>query len=206
MGLLRAAADAVIVGAGTLRAVPRHLWTAEHVFPAMSDEYHELRRRLGKLRDPLNVIVTASGRLDLARSVFSSGKVAALIVTTVQGARRLSAARSLLTVEVAVAGKSGTLSARAVLKAVRDAERYDLRLVEGGPHLIGDFFAEGALDELFLTLAPQIAGRDDPSARPGLVSGRTFAPEHPIWGSLAGVRRGESHLFLRFDFTKRTVR
>ena len=34
MGLLRALADAVIVGAGTLRAVsPHHRWTAEYIYP-----------------------------------------------------------------------------------------------------------------------------------------------------------------------------
>jgi riboflavin biosynthesis pyrimidine reductase len=31
MGLLRAFADAVLVGAGTLRATPGHQWTAEHI-------------------------------------------------------------------------------------------------------------------------------------------------------------------------------
>ena len=36
MGLLRAAADAVIVGAGTLRAVPHHVWTAAYVCPALA--------------------------------------------------------------------------------------------------------------------------------------------------------------------------
>src|SRR5215472_12956790 len=32
MGLLRAVADAVIVGAGTLRSVPQHLWTAQYIY------------------------------------------------------------------------------------------------------------------------------------------------------------------------------
>lgn len=41
----------------------------------------------------------------------------------------------------------------------------------------GQFLAERALDELFLTLAPQIAGRDEHSQRPGLVSGHLFAPD-----------------------------
>ena len=63
---------------------------------------------------------------------------------------------------------------------------------------MGDFFAEQCLDELFLTLAPQIAGRDVHSERPGLVMGRLFAPEHPLWGTLIGVKRGGSHLFLRY--------
>ena len=198
MGLLRAVADAVIVGAGTLRAVPRHLWTAEHVYPAMSTEYGELRRRLGKPPVPLNVIVTARGELDLRLPVFSSGKVPVLIVTTARGARRLSSSELPRIVSVAVAGTSGPLRARAVLRAVRTTGRHDVLLVEGGPHLLGDFLAEGYLNELFLTLAPQIAGRKDPVERPGLVMGRAFAPEHPLWASLVGVRRGASLLFLRF--------
>jgi riboflavin biosynthesis pyrimidine reductase len=65
---------------------------------------------------------------------------------------------------------------------------------------LGDFFAEGCLDELFLTLAPQVAGRDGSVERPGLVAGRRFAPEQPLWGTLVGVRRGGSHLFLRYAF------
>jgi riboflavin biosynthesis pyrimidine reductase len=200
MGLLRSVADAVIVGAGTLRAVPRHLWTAGHVYPSLATEYGDLRRRLGKTPHPLNVIVTTQGDLDPDLPVFSSGKVPALIVTTARGARRLSKTGLRPGVGVAVAGESGPLSARAILKAVRGAGHTDVLLVEGGPHLIGDFFAEGCLDELFLSLAPQVAGRKDPTSRPGLVAGRTFAPEHPLWGSLVGVRRGASFLYLRFQF------
>ena len=70
----------------------------------------------------------------------------------------------------------------------------------GGPQLLGDFFAEGLLDELFLTLAPQIAGRDTSTERPGLVTGQRFAPEHPLWGTLVSVKRAGSHLFLRYAF------
>lgn len=75
--------------------------------------------------------------------------------------------------------------------------------MEGGPYLLADFLAEGLLDELFLTLAPQVAGRDDASARLGLVSGRVFAPACPLWATLVGVKRGGSHLFLRYAFRTR---
>src|SRR5215471_6092226 len=37
MGLLRAAADAVIVGAGTLRASPHHVWSAAYIYPELAD-------------------------------------------------------------------------------------------------------------------------------------------------------------------------
>jgi riboflavin biosynthesis pyrimidine reductase len=202
MGILRAAADAVIVGAGTLRAVPHHRWTAPHIYAAAAPEYAELRRRLRKPPNPTNVIVTASGALDLRLPVFSSPQIPVLIVTTSVGARRLSAGRSRPWIRVVAARRRGPVSARAILKAVGAPGRPHLLLVEGGPHLIGAFFEEERLDELFLTLAPQVAGREDASRRPGLVEGRTFAPDHPLWGSLTGVRRGGSYLFLRFAFPR----
>jgi hypothetical protein len=36
MGLLRAIADVVIVGAGTLRADPEHRWTAAYIAPSLA--------------------------------------------------------------------------------------------------------------------------------------------------------------------------
>ena len=95
---------------------------------------------------------------------------------------------------------AGGLSARAILEAVSRVRQSDMILVEGGPQLMGDFFVERCLDELFLTLAPQIAGRDENTQRPGFVAGKRFAPEHPVWGTLIGVKRGGSHLFLRYAF------
>jgi riboflavin biosynthesis pyrimidine reductase len=75
-----------------------------------------------------------------------------------------------------------------------------LILVEGGPHLLGAFYAEHLLDEQFLTLAPQIAGRDVGDQRLSLVMGQAFAPRRPLWGTLTDLRRGSSHLFLRYSF------
>ena len=200
MGLLRAVADAVIVGAGTLRAVPRHLWTAEYVYPALANEYQQLRSELGKAGPPLNVIVTASGTIDVTLPVFQSGEVAVLIVTTQEGAQRIRTQALGRLVQVAAVEQAGVLSAQAIVEAVSTVRQCEVILVEGGPQLMGDFFAEQRLDELFLTLAPQVAGRDDSIDRPGLVAGKRFAPEHPIWGALVGVKRGGSHLFLRYAF------
>jgi hypothetical protein len=86
------------------------------------------------------------------------------------------------------------------LRAVAQVRPATAILVEGGPRLIGDFFAAQGLDVLFLTLAPQVAGRDRAAERPGLVAGQIFAPDHPVWSTLAGVKRAGSHLFLRYEF------
>ena len=200
MGLLRAVADAVIVGAGTLRSVPQHRWTAQYIYPPLADVYQQLRTSLGKANPPLNVIVTAHGEVSLGLPVFQSGEVPVLIITTTQGAERIRAQHLPPGVEVSAVPSTGSLSARAILQEVNRVRQCDVILVEGGPQLMGDFFAEHFLDELFLTLAPQIAGRDKSIERPGLVAGKRFAPEMPLWGTLIGVKRGGSHLFLRYIF------
>jgi riboflavin biosynthesis pyrimidine reductase len=200
MGLLRAAADAVIVGAGTLRAVPQHRWTAAYVCPALADAYQMLRAARGKPGPPLNVIVTARGAIDLGLPVFQSGEVPVLIVTTARGAQLLHARGLSRSVQLADVQSLGRLSAAAILDAVRRVRSSDVLLVEGGPRLMGDFLAEQRLDELFLTLAPQIAGRDATHHRPGLVAEELLAPDRPRWGTLVGVKRAGSHLFLRYAF------
>ena len=201
MGLLRALADVVIVGAGTLRAAPDHRWTAAYIAPSFTEPFKVLRTSLGKSEPPLNVIVTARGEIDLALPVFQSGEVAVLIVTTTRGEERIREQRLPPGVEVsAVQSVADTLNAQAILEAVSRVRQSDVILVEGGPQLMGDFFAERFLDELFLTLAPQIAGRDGNVERPGFVAGKRFAPEYPLWGRLIGVKRGGSHLFLRYAF------
>jgi len=206
MGVLRAIADVVIVGAGTLRADPQHRWTAAYVAPSFAGEFQTLRTALGKSPSPLNVIVTARGAVNLALPVFQSGEVPVLIVTTTHGEKRLRQQRLPPGVEVsAVQSAAGTLKARAILEAVSRVRLSDVVLVEGGPQLMGDIFAERALDELFLTLAPQIAGREGSATRPGLVAGKRFAPESPLWGTLIGVKRGGSHLFLRYAFETKEI-
>lgn len=201
MGLLRALSDAVIVGAGTLRSVPKHRWTAPAIFPALAEAYQQLRASLGKPEPPLQVIVTASGDLDLTLPVFQSGEAPALIVTTASGAGRLSAGAFPAWVQLLAVKGVDRLSASAVLEAVSRVRPCDIILTEGGPVLLGDFLAEGKLDELFLTLAPQVAGRDASTHRPGFADGTLFAPAHPLWSTLVDVRRAGSHLFLRYAFT-----
>ncbi|HTP06904.1 MAG TPA: dihydrofolate reductase family protein [Anaerolineae bacterium] len=200
MGLLRAVADAVIVGAGTLRASPQHLWIAETTYRPLAEVYRMLHSDLGKTEPPLNVIVTAHGDLDLRLPVFHTESIPVLIVTTSDGARHLRKQSLPNRLQVAIVEGAEQVSARSILAAVARARRCEVILTEGGPRLIGDFFAEKCLDELFLTLAPQIAGRDDLIERPGLVAGKTFAPDHALWGKLASIKRGGDHLFLRYTF------
>lgn len=207
MGLLRVIADVVIVGAGTLSVDRHHIWTAERIFPDLAHEYRRLRATLGNHAPPLNVIISGSGHvINLSSPVFASGEVSTLIVTTTVGAKLLHTKELPEAVEVCtVRSNVSTIHSRAILEQVGRRLQIGagkLILVEGGPHLLGTFYAEDALDEQFLTLAPQIAGRDVGDQRLSLVMGRTFAPRHPLWGTLIDLRRGSSHLFLRYAFPR----
>lgn len=203
MGLLRAVADVVMVGSGTLRADRHSVWTAEAIFPELVDEYRHLSKTLSKQEVPLNVIVSGSGEIDLRLPVFTSGKVSTLVVTTTAGAKCLLKKNVPDSVEIrAIRSRTNSISAIAILDEVCRVSGGKRILVEGGPRLLGDFYAERLVDEQFLTIAPQIAGRDSGDRRLSLVMGQMFAPRHALWGNLVDVRRGRSHLFLRYAFSE----
>jgi len=200
MGLLRAISDAIIVGAGTLRVARNHRWTASYIYPPLADAYQQLRSNLGKSELPLNVFVTELGNIDLGLPVFQLAELPILIVTTKQGHDRIQAQAIPPSVQIASVERNGPLSAQAILKAVTRVRRCEVILTEGGPQLFGNFLSEKCLNELFLTLSPQIAGRDGHIERGGIVAGKIFAPDHPLWGKLISIKRGGSHLFLRYAF------
>lgn len=200
VGLLRAVADVVIIGAATMRVEQGNLLTPAIIAPWLQAEYQELRTRLGKQTLPWNVIISASGNLDLTFPAFQSGTISVLVVTTEGGRERLAKQQWGPSTHVVAVQEDGVIQAQQTLKTVAEVCGGHLWLVEGGPRVFGDFIAEALLDELFLTLAPQVAGRSEEIDRPGLVEGKLFAPDDSRWGSLAALRRGESHLFLRYTF------
>ncbi|MGZ3608947.1 MAG: dihydrofolate reductase family protein [Ktedonobacteraceae bacterium] len=200
MGILRAISDAIIVGAGTLRVASNHQWTPSHIYPPLTDAYSQLRNNLGKSELPFNVFVTEHGNINLHLPVFNAAEIPVLIVTTKHGHERLIAQNITPSVQIATIAKNTPLSAQDILNEVTRIHSCNIILTEGGPKLFGNFLSEKCLDELFLTLAPQIAGRDEHIERGGIVAGKIFAPEHPLWGKLISIKRGGSHLFLRYAF------
>jgi|SRR5450631_418998 len=201
MGLLRAAADIVIVGSGTLDADPQHVWTPEAICPELAKEYRQLKYNLGNPSASLNVVVSGRRPVSLRLPVFASGKVPAMIVTTTQGAKRLLKQKVPDSVQIrAIRRGSGEIPAAAILEEVSRVNGGKRILVEGGPRLLGTFYKERLIDEQFLSLAPQLSGREPGDARMSLVMGKSFAPRDPLWGKLIDARRGSKLLFLRYSF------
>ncbi len=201
MALLRAVCDAVVVGAGSLRKSSQHVWTAQHVYPSLTEEFKQLRRSMELAQVPLNVFITGSGNIDPELPVFHAEGVPVAIITTLRGADEIKKRKMPGHVQVVAPSSAPYLTVKEMLKALQGVlPRCNLVMMEGGPHILGEFFAEGYLDELFLTLAPQVAGRGGNLERLGLVAGKIFAPDHSVWGSILSLKRAGEHLFLRYGF------
>jgi riboflavin biosynthesis pyrimidine reductase len=193
LALLRACADAVIVGAGTLREYPRARWTPEETAPDLAAELASLRSALAKPPRPLVVFVSRSGNVDLGLPVFASGDPV-LLMTTREGAARLGNAPA----SVRVHATDRAPNAREIVETVAHETNGRLLLTEGGPMVLGQFLRDRMLDEIFLTLAPQIAGRSAEERRIGLVEGIAFDPDQAPRAELLSVRRADDHLFFRY--------
>ena len=201
MGLLRAVADVVIVGSGTLDADPGHVWTPGAICPELAADYRRLEGSLAKRTPALNVVVSASGNVNLRLPVFASGQVRAVIMTSTPGAKRLMKEKVPESVQIRSLRRDiGEIKAYSLLEDLSLLKAGRRILIEGGPRLLGAFYKERLIDEQFLSLAPQISGRDIASPRLGLVMGKTFAPRDPLWGRLVDARRGRPLLFLRYTF------
>jgi riboflavin biosynthesis pyrimidine reductase len=192
MGLLRACADAVLIGSGTLRASALGRWRPETVFGPAADLYAGLRRSLGLGASPRVAILTASGSIPLGHAVLADGP---LVVTTEMGSARLA----------------GTLPGGVELRTVPGEHEVDVRaavailrelgcrriLSEAGPHVFGSLVEAELVDDLFVRLSPVLAGRG-PGGVLGLVEGVSLLPGRPVEARLRSVRAAGDDLFLQY--------
>jgi riboflavin biosynthesis pyrimidine reductase len=191
MGLLRAFADAVLVGAGTVRAEGRGaMWTPEFVFPAATEAFAALRQALKRRKAPRLVIVTARGELDPSSRALQEG---ALVLTTSAVAHRLRQALPN-TSEVRALSDGERLGVDEILATLK-ADGHQTILTEGGPQLFGELVARNRVDELFLTVSPRLGGQ--PAGSFGIIRGVEFGRTFNR-GRLLSIRQADSYLFLRY--------
>ena len=199
MALLRAMADAVVVGAGTVRVGRRHVWTAEYVQPTLAAAFAAWRAEMWLAPHPTTIVVTASGNLDANHAGLNAPDVPVIVVTTKSGASRLAGLPLPPNVRVEAVGADASVPAGALLEVIHGMGAR-LALCEGGPHLFGELLRARLVDELFLTVAPQVVGRDAGTHRLSFVEGISFGEGLGRWASLASVRRAGDDLFLRYRF------
>jgi len=150
---LRTRFDAVMIGAGTMRAERYGRIVAE-------PEQRRRREQLGLPHDPLMVIV--SGRLDLPwdAPLFTAGGGRVLVFTASEEEPPQTAT------PLQVVRHEGRVNLAAALAQLRGEHGVRALICEGGPRLHSKLQSGGLVDELFLTVAPKLTG-----AGPAIVEG-----------------------------------
>ncbi|HMF90506.1 MAG TPA: dihydrofolate reductase family protein [Candidatus Angelobacter sp.] len=175
MDLLRAHADAIILGLNTLvteTAVLPHINQGRGpVYRIHHAELRALRERLGRERETV-IIVTASAKFDpSAYRLFDGDQVNPLVLTTAAGAGRLASTKA----QVIVAGRESVDLPLAMQMLGRDLG-VEYLLCEGGPTLYGNMARAGLIDEKFVTVAPREIGIVIPPEQEPLEAERKSPP------------------------------
>jgi riboflavin-specific deaminase-like protein len=175
---LRALADAVLIGTGTLRA-------EGYDQLVRSDERRARRRAAGLAESPVAVLFSRRFDIPWETGLFAAREQPVLVYTGAQGPVPDVAAP----VEIAVLPDP---TPAAVLADLRGRGVRSL-LCEGGPTLHRALHAAGLVDELFLTLAPLLTGDD---AEPRIISGGRLPDVVRL--ELLWARQAGSELLLRY--------
>ena len=146
--LLRAHADAVMVGAGTLRH--------EGYGPVRTSTDHLARRNAAGLAEhPTLIVVSAALDLDPESRAFTEAPVRPLVVTHASAPTERREALETVA-DVVVCGDS--VVDLSVARTELTRRRLEQVLCEGGPHVFGALLAADLVDELCLTVAPLLTG------------------------------------------------
>ncbi|MDD7969014.1 pyrimidine reductase family protein [Actinomycetospora lemnae] len=186
-GLLRELADVVLVGSGTVRA--------EGYRGARTNPDLRARRRgRGQAAVPPVAVVSTRGDLDPSSALFTDTTVAPLVLTAAVHAPRVRDDLGGVAAEVVpVSGDDpGSTDPGAVVDALA-ARGLTRVLCEGGPALFGSLLAAERVDELCLSLAPQLAGGGGADR---IVTGPALDAPRPL--HLAGVVAHDDGLLLRY--------
>lgn len=195
MALLRARADAVLVGGSSIEAAGNHVWTPQAVFPADASAFAALRSHEGRSSIPLMVVLTRSGRMPAHAPSLDDPQIPVLIATTSTGAataQRILGQREH--VRYLVVGDK--LDQPSVMRALRYEYEVTTLLCEAGPQVYGALLQDKLIDEAFVTISPIMVGRTDEQQRPSLVEGAAFPPADPPQLRLLSVHRQGSYLYL----------
>jgi diaminohydroxyphosphoribosylaminopyrimidine deaminase / 5-amino-6-(5-phosphoribosylamino)uracil reductase len=168
---MRALADAVVVGAGTVR----------HDDPQLT-----VRRCLGA--NPLRVVIDCERRLGAHYRVFQDGAAPTLVIAA---ADRTRAGERLGQAEIVGLPRLKDGIAPGAIRHALAARGCAFLFIEGGGITISRFLSAGALDRLQLTVAPIILG----SGRPSLTLPEIAVPAEGLRPRLRQMRLGQDVLY-----------
>jgi riboflavin-specific deaminase-like protein len=186
MRTLRSRADAVMIGAGTLRA--------ERLSLGLNPS--------DGVPQPLAIIVTDSGDVPLEeRLIVPEGQGVLILIPDAAPERVVERLGRLAEVMRAPSDSRGSVDLKRAFVALKSERGVGSILVEGGPGLNHALISRNLVDELFLTVAPELLGGDEAQTvtllrGPGMPSRARPSLE------LLAIHLVESELFLRYSLNR----
>ncbi len=182
---LRATADAVICGARTVEI-------SQSILGAGGEKFRRQRLKRGLAEYNLRVIVSGGGSIDPSAEIFQKRFSPIVVLTTERAsAKKLKLLRELAD-EVKICGEN-EINFRAALIWLRTKWNVKRLLCEGGGELNDALFRAGLVDEINLTICPQIfGGRNAPTIADGIGFQRLM---HAEKFELTSLKRKRDELF-----------
>lgn len=210
MDLLRAHADAILLGANSLilEALYGRI-PGGPVLRIVDPDLVRLRQERFGRKKLKNIIVSGSGRLQPGDyRLFQSEHVEGWVATTSDGLQRMGDPGRA---RVLVSGHGNSINLQELLAALRTEHGVEYLLCEGGPTLYGHMARGGWMDEKFLTISPQEIGAGLPHGqelteteqrtglnRPTSFAGPGFLIETARWYRWVSCRKAGNHEFNRY--------
>src|SRR5947208_6158337 len=197
-----ATADGVLGGAGILRDNPSATW-----YPRDKDLQDLLTK--GN-RKPVRAVVTGRGEVDLKHPVFNPKKDEwePVIFTTKKGEEKLKNQAKRLQVQgfkilqstKTYATRDTSVDLTKAVGILRKDYRTKLLDIQGGPILAAGAIKEMLVDEVRLTVSPQIMGdlNSEGKRRPGFLTGIHFGLQDSPLAELEALGVSGSDIFLRY--------
>lgn len=191
MGIIRAKADAIIIGASTLRAYKSPLLVQGFQKGARKSPHRNLENQ------PINIVVSnsLSGISPRWRFFTELRTRKILFVGPNAPAKKI---REFEKVAVVIRLKKASTTNSISPQIIRALSKLGVRklLVEGGGGLMWDFVQHNLIDEYHVTLTPRVIGG---TLAPTLVDGTGFTPARVVNLRLRSVRRVKDELFLVYE-------
>ena len=178
---LRTQVDAVMVGTATLGI--------EGYGPLVRSEQRQ-QRRVEEGLDPVPIAVTATRSMELPTQTPLFRDPNSRIVVLTNSRREPPPCEAQLMVERL---EGEPLDLLAGMQRLRSGHGVRSVLLEGGPTILSAMTAAGLVDELFLTIAPKLAGG---GGEPAIMEGPALAS--PVELQLLSLLREGSYLFARY--------
>ena len=176
---LRTAADALLVGTGTLRA---------ERYANLLDDDQRQHRTAGGL-EPEPIVATISRRLDLPGDIPLLAEPTARVQVYTEAEGEVPSQGAWVAVQ---RFDPGQLTMPAILEHLSIERGARTILCEGGPTLLRELVAADCVDDLLLTVAPMLVAGDAPTPLSGV------AIDPPAGLALRDIHRADDHLFLHY--------